>query len=669
METVPSLLHSVWNELRKASLADDREIIEYIAAVLTEGMESFPAQLRPQRPRNRYSVNDELISNLLAEASAIAGSKARLFDRYVLFYSTKVKDMYPIPRHITNFMLALAQLQPQQRFADLCCGTGGFLVNGSEYERRQRYTVGVELSPGWARIAAANAALHGMSSENTTIYVGDAFRLCTSDKTLVEDTFDRIVMAPPLTTPRNLAQARHALADFKGLERFLHEDGRFDEALFLLLALAKLASGGRAVLMVPSLLLDETSTHYELLRQFISEQYELKARIELVSGLLYPFTAQDATILVIDKRTPDTSYRGWRCTIRHDGYDAVRTRNLMEEPKETSNELPLVQTAILCQDKDMRPIVVSSSGKKKRSRVATKEVISSDGHLQGIVLKTLANTTLREIKKLLVTKQGQETKEVVLLATYHYKANSRQQEVSKQTLIIPLPPDSTLPIRYALAASRDKGKQDVRKQPGVVHVREDLSSPSFYYDYDPVWPVVVAITATGTICGSTLPDFVRKEEEGVLSNGEREAARVVAKGGRLQDKTKALLEPTEQTGLKEQAVVSQETPTSGLAPLYEMENFVVEQFLGTAQRELWQQICQQTGVEGRYALPFLPQQIETAAQIDIVQALELFERMGLIVQASLLNTESQGGTSVHYYRRITTNDVLPKPSNKESEQA
>jgi len=421
--------------------------------------------------------------------------------------------------------------------------------------------------------------------------------------------------------------------------------------------------------MVPSPLLDETSMRYEPLRQFISQRYELKARIELVSGLLYPFTAQDATILVIDKRTPDASYRGWRCTIRHDGYDAVRTRNLMEEPAETSNELPLVQTAILYQDQDMRPIVVSSSDKKRRSRVAIKEVISTDRHLQGIVLKTLENTTLREIKKLLVTKQGQETKEVVLLLTYHYKANSRQQEVSKQTLIIPLPPDSTLPIRYTLAASRDKGKQHVREQPGVVDVREDLSSFFSFY-YAPVWPVAVAITATGSICGSTLPDFVRKEEEeGVLSDSERKTARVAAKGGRLQDKTKALLEPTEQTGLKEQAVVSQETPTSGLAPLYEIENFVVEQFLGTAQRALWQQICQQTGVEGRYALPFLPQQIETAAQIDIVQALELFERMGLIVQASLLNTESQGGTSVHYYRRITTNDVLPKPSNKESEQA
>src|SRR5712692_1704637 len=97
---IQALLSDIWSDCKKSSIADDSEIIEYIAFLLTEGNGSLNPKLQPQRPRNKYSDEEEKTKDRLNEASKIAGGDAILFDRYVLFQYSQIskEGAYAIPR-------------------------------------------------------------------------------------------------------------------------------------------------------------------------------------------------------------------------------------------------------------------------------------------------------------------------------------------------------------------------------------------------------------------------------------------------------------------------------------------------------------------------------------------------------------------------------------------
>lgn len=183
-ETPQTLLRKIWSLFSEAQYTDDQEIIEYIAYLLTENQVPPNDPLRPEKPRNRYGVAENQVRELLKEAGTLLqneGGVATFFDCYVIFQSTRLKSKstYPIPRHIIDFMLALLQIEPQHIFADFTCGTGGFLVNrDGSTNHHPGTTFGIEIVPALARIAHANALLHGLQNTRTIPEVGNTFIVC-----------------------------------------------------------------------------------------------------------------------------------------------------------------------------------------------------------------------------------------------------------------------------------------------------------------------------------------------------------------------------------------------------------------------------------------------------------------------------------------------------------
>src|SRR5262245_29707186 len=117
--TLRGILDDIWAEFRKARYEEDQEIIEYLAYLLTtkRGLEPINPQLLIEAQITRYRVYEETIERLFAEAEQILmnrGGPATFFDRYILFYPTRIRrrDTYPIPRHIVDFMLAILQIKP-----------------------------------------------------------------------------------------------------------------------------------------------------------------------------------------------------------------------------------------------------------------------------------------------------------------------------------------------------------------------------------------------------------------------------------------------------------------------------------------------------------------------------------------------------------------------------
>src|SRR6266536_5420088 len=232
-EDIRTLLAKIWSILGQAGLSDTREYIAYLAALLTESGFSFSSALQPQRPITTKALDEAQLDQLRDYLRQITTTvtmqypethgSGQILDRYVLFYASTFaqKDAYPIPRHIVDFMLTILNIQPEHNLADFTCGAGGFLVNADKGTRKwPKRMVGVEISPDWARIAAANATLHNLGPSQLDIIVDDAFHTCGPDGDLQEELFHRIAMAPSFgrSIERSLAQKALGISNVRTSE-------------------------------------------------------------------------------------------------------------------------------------------------------------------------------------------------------------------------------------------------------------------------------------------------------------------------------------------------------------------------------------------------------------------------------------------------------------------
>ncbi|GHO96275.1 hypothetical protein KSF_063230 [Reticulibacter mediterranei] len=347
-EEIQKILNEIWLMFNRSSIVDNREIIEYIALLLLEiaGKKLLLlADFIPRRPRKPYNGQEEEIKEKLVEASRLAQGEGNLFDRYVLFHAfdSAQKESYPIPRHIERFMLNVLEIASEDTFADFTCGSGGFLVN--RYVTNNTHTgtsVGIDISPEWVRIAAANVVLHNLSTETVQLYNGDAFILC--HRNFAGTEFDRIAMAPPFGITIDERTAR---------ETMNVTNGRASELLFTSLALNKLKEGGRAIIMVPeSLLTDKKSTMK--LKRTILEKHTMRAVVLLGEGALYPFNHKNVGLLLLERDRQQTVHP-WLFNVENDGYTRRRNRNITAEAA-SGNDLETITEVLRLREPDFWPI-------------------------------------------------------------------------------------------------------------------------------------------------------------------------------------------------------------------------------------------------------------------------------------------------------------------------
>ena len=165
MASVRELLSYVWAHYRVSrAIADDFAIISSIAAILLEKSGLEAPNIRAQAVLSEWAEAGQVLS-LLEEAANKAGGVATLLDRHVFFRLPTMLPggRYPTPRHIVQSMLRLVEVKPHHHLGDFACGSGGFLAYRPKNAGTTAQTVGIEISPEWARLALTNVRLHGLA--------------------------------------------------------------------------------------------------------------------------------------------------------------------------------------------------------------------------------------------------------------------------------------------------------------------------------------------------------------------------------------------------------------------------------------------------------------------------------------------------------------------------
>lgn len=387
MASMRELLNQVWALFRQAGIADDLTIIEHVAALLL--LKNMPKstsnELLPRVPPARPDLDSSTIQQLLTEAADQAGGAAALFDRHVLFRLPAMLPggRYPTPRHIVASLLRLADVAPAHRHGDFACGSGGFLVHrAAEGGGTSGQTIGVEIAPEWARLAWANAILHGLSEPPI---IGNALQVCGSEGALASETFDRIVMNPAFGEKIDAKLAEKTLG-FKV--------GSRSETALVMLAVHKLAADGRAAVLVPSGLLFSNSMGERELRRRLVDKLELEAVLSLPREAFQPYSTLQTHLLLVRNREPEEHSQTWFFQTEHDGYPAGRGRDLTLPPT-GPNDLPFVESAFAARGTTFD----ATFGAPGKPLIGIKRRVAENGVVLGVVLEAIGSTTLTTVER------------------------------------------------------------------------------------------------------------------------------------------------------------------------------------------------------------------------------------------------------------------------------
>lgn len=676
-EDIRTLLAKIWQILGQIGLNDTREYITYIAALLTTKRFPFSNELRPQIP-NTTIVADETdlvqLQEYLDQINAIvameypeAFSRAQLLDRYVLFYASAFaqKDAYPIPRHIVDFMLAILDIQTEHSLADFTCGAGGFLVNADKGTREwPKRMVGVEISPDWARIAAANAALHNLGPSQVEIIIDDAFHTCGTSGNLQEELFDRIAMAPSFgrSIEKSFTQ------DTLGMSNV-----RSSEVLFTYLALKKLEPGGKAIVMVPiSLLTNKTGA---ALRQKLINERLLEAVITLKAGMLQPFNKERVALLLIRKpaliHLPLEQF--WLLSQDYDGYPLNPGRDLLAPPPLEENDLPLTKMVLL-PEHDFHPIM---NGYESHVGTILQTILELQRSVNSpvVIIRVPEDTILADLRHFAVQNDSQ---------LEHYLIVQMLKDDEIYRLAIPL--QARAGSLQSVDSVDDMGiwRRNLYQLAEEDYIEEDLPSGDHLFGRATAGQMF-AITREGHLLGfsvpfTTLPDDTYsliansylptiQEEMATPSTEKSEKLTTIAEAA---DEVAQLLQTLrwdlQQIG--QQIINLQErlkNPDVSEKPLplieYTVEQDMMMNYLGTTQQLYWQEIRKLIEVvnhdKSTYAIPFTAEELklpDLMSQAEIHQMLQLLESLGLLIQVSR-SLEQEKEQSRMAYRRITNRDT------------
>lgn len=372
MTSAREILTQIWSSFRKNGIAEDLFIIQYIADLL-DGTQATEEEVRVSSPVKLSPYFRSDIVHLLEEAVRLTGSKAKLFDQYILFNLPKIiaGGRYPTPRHLVACMHRLAQVEPEHSLADFACGSGGFLVSqASDAGNSGGKRVGVEISSDWARLARVNAKLHGVEaevlSENALMFSSHVH-------------YDRILMNPPSGESMDPSLVQAFATKKVGVR---------SEAVLTNLALDRLAPDGKAAIMISPRVLFAKGAE-STLRQRVVDDFHLEAVVELPRDALQPYINVQSYILLVCHHSPPQTASTWFFRVEEDGYPAGRARDLTEPPRGPS-DLPFMEA------------VFGGRGKKsaESSFLIVEMVHDNQGERLGLIVRTLASARLVSLLEL-----------------------------------------------------------------------------------------------------------------------------------------------------------------------------------------------------------------------------------------------------------------------------
>jgi type I restriction-modification system DNA methylase subunit len=206
------------------------------------------------------------------------------------------------PQHLTEFMCKLAGVNKNSRVADICCGSGSFLVtamsqmfkdaNPEEAERiRGEQLYGVEFDDGLYTLAVANMIIRQDGKSN--IYKGDCFNPDIA-KEIKAKNINVGLMNPP-----------YSQKDKSELE--------FAEQLLEILAV-----GGTGVVVVP--MSCAIGRKFKDVRERLFKKHTLKAVFSMPDDIFYP-TGTNPCVMVWEAYKPhDTAFETFFGYCKNDGF-------------------------------------------------------------------------------------------------------------------------------------------------------------------------------------------------------------------------------------------------------------------------------------------------------------------------------------------------------------
>jgi type I restriction enzyme M protein len=655
MANVRDFLNQIWSLFRRAGIADDLTIIEHIAALLLPDNAPPPPHdnLRPRMPQHSGLNRDELQS-ILADAAKQADGAAKLFDRHVLFRLPRMLagGRYPTPRHIVDSMLRLIKVGSAHRLADFACGSGGFLVHRTAGDDTQpNQTVGVEISPEWARLAWANAILHGMTTAR--IEFGNALQICGSGGPLAEVIFDRILMNPPFGEKVDPELAARAI---------VQKTSSRSETALTTLALNKLAADGCAAILVPSGLLFSNSTGERELRRRLLDEYSLEAVVSLPKDAFQPYSALQTHLAIVCRRSPVAQDHAWFIQVEHDGYPPGRGRDLTEPPSE-DNDLPFVEGIFAKREANFDAVASGEEG----SFVGIKSIASGKGQFLGVVIEAIAAATFASIELFPAVDEPSKTPMFILAGLSDVQERRRYMQVLLGSGEAREVDDRTALLRQ------------------LYKWREGAPSPGTILFQGSAPAQAVAVTADGRLLGATMPPEQLRQRSYDLRPDQYvkrpETARQIESpalflGNIWQNQRKLGKHIDGLLGRLELPPIASEKLPS---PLLTEQDKAIEPFgmFSDAQRDVWKRVPKQVKRvkhgQTSYvtAALFTPANVEPSgaseASEDTRATLDLLERMGVIIPVTVADPNT--GELMAFFRRVTERDRwLPDSPASESGQ-
>jgi len=637
---VRELLNQVWATFRRVGIADDLQIVEEIAVLLSGQQLGDVHQIASWRPRS--TVNVEAVRRPLEEAgSLLNGGMAELFNNHVLFRlpSMLPGGRYPTPRHVIALMHAIADIRANHSVADFACGSGGFLVHRAQSSLPTGQVFGCDISPEWTSLALSNCALHGL--DNARVEPGSALTVFAAGGAFGTRTFDRILMNPSFGESVDPKEIIGALGERSSTR---------SETVLATLAVNRLADDGRACVLVPPGLLFGASAGEAGLRARLVRELQIEMVASLPSDTMQPFSSQQSNLLLIRNSDPDPEALTWFFRVERDGYPAGRSRDLTAPPQDVS-DFPLLeavlsaQSTTLLEQPTIRAELVRFQGDRPRAVIFTA--------LNGATLSTVERFPSEQGPVLLAraTRAEEEVLVGVEAATGLHEVVHDRQDYLRRSLKIRISNEAVSGV--ILHQDEDRARSVVVTADGYllgVRIPQDGVSPP-NYELSPLRYFAVEEDTGEAEPPATLLARIRRNQRTLLANID------------------SLLGHLDMA-----PVTSMPLPP----PLWGDEHATLEPFKGLSpdQAAVWRRVrgkVQRDVAPGpELPVPFAPSDVESPPGSDpsaaTLSALELFERMGLIVSVVI---PLEGNQRLLRYRLASQRDRWPdqRPDSTEDMEA
>lgn len=275
------------------------------------------------------------------------------------------------PRHIIKMMVELIKPTPVDTICDPACGTGGFLLESSEYLRKNyldlfnsesaKYHFNNEMFYGFdtddtmLSISAMNMIMHGIDNPNIE------YKDSASGENTDNEKYSIILANPPFKGSIDTTTIAPSLLKICNTKK--------TELLFLALFLRSLKIGGRCACIVPDGVLFGSSNAHKSIRKEIVENNKLEAIISMPSGVFQPYAGVSTAIMIFTKTTTGGTDKVWFYDMAADGFSLDAKRIPVKE-----NDIPDIVERYNNLDKEV------DRARTDKSFFVTKEEIASNDY-------------------------------------------------------------------------------------------------------------------------------------------------------------------------------------------------------------------------------------------------------------------------------------------------